>query len=373
MRGSSWRIARCLKASSSTTSTPARRRSAARIGGTGPPLLLLHGNPQTHVMWHKIAPRLPSISPSSRPTCAAMAKAPSRATTPDHEPYSKRAMARDQVALMRHFGFERFAVAGHDRGGRCAYRMALDHPERVEKLAVLDILPTLEHYRRTDMALRHGLLALVLPAAALSAAGEADRRRPGMVFSSATGRARASRRPSSIRRRWRITGAPSATRDRARHLRGLSRRRDLSICRLDEADFGKRKIACPLLVLWAREGYPAEALRSAGGLARLGRRRPRRRRSTAGTIWRRSGRRRRLRALLGLSCSPGGLKHPGRAARRHVAPLSPRCVKALPADRSRQPFRRGSHGRTHAFRTRRARRAHGLCGSTSAPSPASSR
>src|SRR5215813_2501650 len=126
-----------------------------RHGGSGPPLLLLHGHPETHVMWHRIAPWLARdftvIAPdlrgyggSSRPT-----------TTPDHEPYSKRAMARDQVALMRHFGFERFAVAGHDRGGRVAYRLALDHPERVEKLAVLDILPTYDYWQRLDR--RYGL------------------------------------------------------------------------------------------------------------------------------------------------------------------------------------------------------------------------
>jgi haloacetate dehalogenase len=76
-------------------------------------------------------------------------------TTADHAPYSKRAMARDQVEVMRQLGFEQFSVAGHDRGGRCAYRLALDHPERVRKLAVLDIIPTGEAFRRADM--RFGL------------------------------------------------------------------------------------------------------------------------------------------------------------------------------------------------------------------------
>ena len=80
-----------------------------------------------------------------------MAKAANPRRTPDHTPYSKRVMARDQVEVMRRLGFERFFVAGHDRGGRCAYRMALDHPEQVLKLAVLDIIPTGEAFRRANM------------------------------------------------------------------------------------------------------------------------------------------------------------------------------------------------------------------------------
>ena len=141
-----------------------------RIGGAGPPLLLLHGNPQTHVMWHAIAPALAEHFTVVAADLRGYGGSSKPQTTSDHEPYSKRAMARDQIAVMRHFGFERFAVVGHDRGGRVAYRMALDHPERVERLAVLDILPTYEHYRRADMAFAHGLLALVLSPAALSAA-----------------------------------------------------------------------------------------------------------------------------------------------------------------------------------------------------------
>src|SRR5437588_3639179 len=103
-------------------------------------------------MWHKVAPRLAeefTVVASDLRGYGDSSKPP---TTPDHEPYSKRAMARDQVALMRRLGFERFAVAGHDRGGRVAYRLALDLPERVTKLAVLDIIPTGEALRRADMA-----------------------------------------------------------------------------------------------------------------------------------------------------------------------------------------------------------------------------
>ena len=104
-----------------------------RHGGSGPPLLLLHGHPQTHVMWHKVAPRLARDFTVVAADLRGYGDSSKPPTTPDHEPYSKRAMARDQVAVMRQLGFETFFVAGHDRGGRCAYRMALDHPERVLK------------------------------------------------------------------------------------------------------------------------------------------------------------------------------------------------------------------------------------------------
>src|SRR5205814_1442671 len=119
-------------------------------GGSGPPLLLLHGNPQTHVMWHKVAPRLAEEFTVVVPDLRGYGDSSKPPSTPDHEPHSKRAMARDQVAVMERLGFERFNVAGHDRGGRCAYRLALDHPERVQKLAVLDIVPTGEAFRRAD-------------------------------------------------------------------------------------------------------------------------------------------------------------------------------------------------------------------------------
>src|SRR5215204_5814505 len=102
-------------------------------------------------MWHRVAPRLAEEFTVVAADLRGYGQSSKPATTPDHEPYSKRAMARDQVAVMRGLGFERFSVAGHDRGGRCAYRLALDHPDRVEKLAVLDIVPTLEMWRRADM------------------------------------------------------------------------------------------------------------------------------------------------------------------------------------------------------------------------------
>ena len=120
----------------------------ARSGGSGPPLLLLHGNPQTHVMWHAVAPALAehfTVVATDLTGYGMSSKPPSSG---DHAAYSKRNMANDQIAVMRKLGHEKFMVAGHDRGGRVAYRMALDHPDVVQKLAVLDIIPTLEAFER---------------------------------------------------------------------------------------------------------------------------------------------------------------------------------------------------------------------------------
>jgi haloacetate dehalogenase len=110
-------------------------------GGSGPPLLLLHGSPQTHVMWHKVAPRLAesfTVVMTDLRGYGDSSKPPGRGT---HADYSKRAMANDQVQVMRALGFDRFAVAGHDRGARVTWRLAVEHPEVVTRAAVLDIVP----------------------------------------------------------------------------------------------------------------------------------------------------------------------------------------------------------------------------------------
>lgn len=119
-----------------------------RIGGSGPPLVLLHGYPQTHVCWHRLAPALAKhvtlIIPDLRGYGASSCPLSTLRDDPDHAVYAKRAMARDVLEVMAALGFARFMVAGHDRGGRVAYRLALDHPEAVSRLIPIDILPTVE-------------------------------------------------------------------------------------------------------------------------------------------------------------------------------------------------------------------------------------
>ena len=124
----------------------------AVVGGSGPALLLLHGYPQTHAIWHKVAPRLAKRFTVVAADLRGYGDSGKPATDANHAPYSKREMARDPVAAMRALGFERFFLAGHDRGGRVAHRLAMDHPASVLKLAVLDISPTLAMYEQTDMA-----------------------------------------------------------------------------------------------------------------------------------------------------------------------------------------------------------------------------
>lgn len=127
-----------------------------RHAGSGPPLLLLHGNPQTHAMWHKVAPALTARFSVVCADLRGYGGSFKPDATIDHAPYAKREMARDMVEVMCHLGHEAFFLAGHDRGGRVAHRLALDHPDRVLKLAVLDIIPTLEHFERADIQFAMG-------------------------------------------------------------------------------------------------------------------------------------------------------------------------------------------------------------------------
>jgi haloacetate dehalogenase len=120
------------------------------IGGSGPPLLLLHGYPQTHVMWHRLAPRLAGDFTVVVPDLRGYGDSDKPPGGGDHSAYAKRTMARDQVEVMHRLGFEQFGVAGHDRGARVAYRLALDHPEQVTRLAVLDIVPTYTMWQSVD-------------------------------------------------------------------------------------------------------------------------------------------------------------------------------------------------------------------------------
>ena len=121
-----------------------------RHGGTGPPVLLLHGHPRTHTTWHLVAPLLAETHTVVCPDLRGYGESSKPPTTPDHEPYSKRAMARDCVELMRGLGHKRFAVVGHDRGAYVALRCALDHPAAVAALVVMDAVPIAEALARCD-------------------------------------------------------------------------------------------------------------------------------------------------------------------------------------------------------------------------------
>jgi len=118
----------------------------AVVGGSGPALLLLHGYPQTHVMWHLVAPRLAEQFTVVAADLTGYGASGNPPTDAKHTPYSKRAMGNNILALMRHLGFSSFSVVGHDRGGRVAHRMAVDHSECIERLVVIDIAPTREMY-----------------------------------------------------------------------------------------------------------------------------------------------------------------------------------------------------------------------------------
>jgi haloacetate dehalogenase len=198
-------------------------------------------------MWHRIAPMLARDFTVVATDLRGYGESSKPETTPDHEPYSKRAMARDQVAVMRSFGFERFFVAGHDRGGRCAYRLALDHPERVLKLAVLDIVPTGEAFRRADMRFGLGFwhwffLAQPHPLPERMIGADPD----AFYF---RGR-RDLFHPDALQAYLRHVRDPATI-----HAMCEDYRAGASIdTALDEGDRGRRRIACPLLALWSARG-----------------------------------------------------------------------------------------------------------------------
>jgi len=225
-----------------------------RWNGSGPPVLLLHGFPQTHLMWRSVAPLL---ARNFTVVCADLrgyGHSGCPVSSPNHAPYAKRAMARDMVSVMQHLGFARFSVAGHDRGGRVAYRMALEHPDRVDRLAVLDILPTQTAWDRADarFALAFWPWSLLaqpepLPERILAAAAEA-------IVDHALGG-------------WGSPLAVFSPEVRAAYVQALQNPdRAHAICEEyraaatidrehDKADqVSGRRIVCPLLVLWSARG-----------------------------------------------------------------------------------------------------------------------
>jgi haloacetate dehalogenase len=224
-----------------------------RYGGSGPPLLLLHGIPETHLMWHRVAPRLATdftVVATDLRGYGDSGKPPSR---PDHAPYAMRTLARDQVAVMERLGFARFGVAGHDRGARCAYRLALDHPKRVTRLAVLDVVPTGEAFDRADMAfaLDYWLWSFLaapddLPERLIAAAP--DLLVDHMLDSwSGTPGAFSEEVRAAYKRAFRNPETIHAICEEYRAAATLDYEHD-------EADRAQRRIACPVLVLWGKQG-----------------------------------------------------------------------------------------------------------------------
>jgi haloacetate dehalogenase len=228
-------------------------RIHTRVGGGGPPLLLIHGYPQNGSMWHAVAPSLAARFSVVVPDLRGYGDSDAPEADPEHVNYSKRTMARDLVEVMRALGFERFSVAGHDRGARVTYRMALDHPDAVVKLATLDIVPTLSTWRAMDWRGAIGsfhwqLLAQPSPIPERLIGADpmfwlhtmlARWAAPGFQFDpeAMADYERCFRRPETI--------FGSCEDYRA----GAS-----ADVRFDEEDFGRRKIAAPLLALWGDRG-----------------------------------------------------------------------------------------------------------------------
>ncbi|GAB1581574.1 alpha/beta fold hydrolase [Phyllobacterium phragmitis] len=240
-----------------------------RCAGSGAPLLLLHGFPQTHLMWRDVAPLLARDFTVVCADLRGYGRSGCPAALPDHSPHAKRAMAGDMVEVMKALGFDSFAVAGHDRGGRVAYRMALDYPQAVTGLAVLDIVPTATAWDRADARLAlafwpWSLLAQAepLPERLLIAAPEA-------IVDNAISQwgSRAETFPAEVRAAYvEALGDPAhvhAICEEYRAAASLDREHDA-------ADLATgHRIACPTLVLWSAEGGLATWYADEGGPLRL--------------------------------------------------------------------------------------------------------
>jgi haloacetate dehalogenase len=221
--------------------------------GAGPPLLLLHGYPQTYFMWHKIAARLAE----NFTVVAADLRGYGDSAKPegggDHTAYSKRTMAQDQVEVMTSLGYETFSVVGHDRGGRVAHRMALDHPDRVQRLAALDIAPTYTMYMTADKQFAtvyfHWFFLIQpddLPERLIAADPEYYLRTRLLRW----GADPAAFTPQAVAEYLRCFCNPAAIHATCEDYRA-SATIDLQH---DEADMD-RKVTCPLLVLWGEQGF----------------------------------------------------------------------------------------------------------------------
>ena len=226
----------------------------AAIGGSGPPLLLLHGFPQTHLMWRKVAPALAERFTVVATDLRGYGDSSKPPGDPEHLNYSKRVMAADQATVMSTLGFERFAVCGHDRGARVAHRLAVDHSHRVARLAVLDIAPTLAMYRATDMAFARAYyhwFFLIQPAPfpeSVIGAAPAQFLRHHMGGRHA---GLAPFQPDALEEYERCFSDPATVHACCEDYRAAA---SIDLVH-DEADVGAgRRLECPLLVLWGEHG-----------------------------------------------------------------------------------------------------------------------
>lgn len=229
-------------------------RIAATIGGFGPPLLLLHGHPQTRAIWHRVAPALAQHRTVVAADLRGYGDSSKPAGAADHGNYAKRVMAHDQLVLMRSLGFDRFDVLAHDRGARVAHRLALDHPEAVDRLVVLDIAPTLAMYEQTTQAFARAYwhwFFLIQPAPLPERLIEAD---PAAYIRDVMGRRSAGLAPfdpralAEYRRCIALPGTAHGLCEDYRAAAGI----DLDHDRADR-DAGQL-LQTPLLVLWGAEG-----------------------------------------------------------------------------------------------------------------------
>lgn len=226
----------------------------ARVGGQGPGLLLLHGHPQTHVIWHKVAGTLARHFTVVAADLRGYGDSDKPAGDPDHANYSKRTMARDQVTLMEALGFERFGVLAHDRGARVAHRLAVDHPDRVERLVTLDIAPTLAMYEQTSLAFAlayYHWFFLIRPAPVPETLIEAD---PELYLRSTMGGRSAGMAPftdAALAEYLRCLKSPGAAHGLCEDYRA-SATIDLEHDRADLA--AGRQVECEMLALWGEQG-----------------------------------------------------------------------------------------------------------------------
>lgn len=224
-------------------------RIRVRTGGEGPPLLLLHGYPQTHIMWRRIAPALARHFTLICPDLRGYGDSEKPPSAADHAPYSKRAMAQDMAEVMSALGHERFFVGSHDRGARVGHRLALDHAERVLKLATLDIAPTREMYRDTSDAFARAYwhwFFLIQSAPMPERMIGAD---PEFYWTSRRASDMKLFEPAALSEYLRCFRDPAVIHASCEDYRAAA---TIDIVH-DDAD-GGRKVACPLLALWGDRG-----------------------------------------------------------------------------------------------------------------------